>query len=217
MKGLTNLLLTIVVMSALYTESRAQTQEILGGNLLNGAITGSLLGAATMGLQNNDDFAPLRIGLGAGILGGVGIAFYDMASRPESGHLYVSGFINNGHNSSIIILLDTLYGTAGGALIGTAGMLIADRRVAEGLQYGASAGAWAGFAFGLFDAFFLADRNQGRAAQWPNRESLIELAHGNYHVGVLHPSLYLMPEAKNGSIRHQIEPGIGFLAFRMRF
>lgn len=170
------LLLTVLILSLLAVPSRtsAQTQEILGGNLLNGAINGAVLGAATMGLQNSDDFAPLRIGLGAGILYGVGMAAWDTTQRPSSGDLVIQGTFNQGRNSSIIILLDTMYGAAGGALIGMAGMLIADRPVSGGLQYGASAGAWAGFAFGLVDRFVLAERNRGGFALL-ERDALIEL------------------------------------------
>lgn len=208
-------LVLLLVLSLLFSESKAQTQEILGGNLLNGAITGSLLGTATMGLKNSDDFAPLRIGLGAGILGGAGLIAYDMSTRPSEGNLLVSGFFNEGNNSSIIILLDTVYGAAGGALVGLASMLIADRRVAEGLQYGASAGAWAGFAFGLVDAFFLADRNRDfSAAAILQRESLIAIDGEQYRLGILQPAAYIVSDLDNGSLTRRIEPALGMVSLR---
>lgn len=216
MKGLKLLMLTLLI-SSIYSESRAQTQEILGGNILNGAITGSMLGTATMGLQNSGDFAPLRIGLGAGILGGVGVAAYDMASKPEGTDLQVSGFFNSGSNTSILILLDTIYGAAGGALIGTASMLIADQRIAEGLQYGASAGAWTGFAFGLFDAFFLAEHSHRGYSDNLLRGSLIQIDQGAYRIKMMNPTLYLVSDIHNDQIQQRVEPALGVLSVKMHF
>lgn len=166
-------LILLLFLSTPPKPAHAQTQEILGGNLLNGAINGSLLGAAAMGLQNSDDFAPLRIGLGSGILYGVGMAAWDTSQRPETGDLVINGTFNQGRNSSVIILLDTMYGAAGGALIGMAGMLIADHPISDGLQYGASSGAWAGFAFGLVDRFVFVERNRSVASIF-DRNALIE-------------------------------------------
>ena len=131
----------------------AQTVDLLGGNVLNGAVTGTFLGVGVMGLQNSDDFAPLRIGLGAGILGGAGIAVYDISTLPQGQQFFISGLFNDGNNSSIIILLDTMYGAAGGAVLGTAVMLIQNKPIVEGLQYGGSAGVWAGFGLGLLMPF----------------------------------------------------------------
>lgn len=170
----TSILILILGFSFYSRPLHAQTQEILGGNLLNGAINGSILGAAAMGLQNSDDFSALRIGLGAGILYGVGMAAWDVTQRPPNGELVVRGTFNQGKNSSVIILLDTMYGAAGGALIGMAGMLIADQPISEGLQYGSSAGAWGGFAFGLVDRFLLATRGNRPLASLLNREALIQ-------------------------------------------
>lgn len=163
----------VLLLIATFQPAYAQTQEILGGNLLNGAINGSILGAAAMGLQNSDDFSSLRIGLGSGILYGVGMAAWDATQQPESGDLVIRGTFNQGRNSSVIILLDTMYGATGGALIGMAGMLIADQPVSSGLQYGASSGAWAGFAFGLVDRFILSERNRSVASIF-NRTAIIE-------------------------------------------
>src|SRR5690606_890679 len=99
--------LILLPLLLLFSEARAQTPQVLAGNLLNGALTGTMLGAATMGLQNSDDFSALRIGVGAGILGGAATAVYDLATLPRGEQLYVSGVFNDGYNSSILILLDT--------------------------------------------------------------------------------------------------------------
>ncbi|MEX0593474.1 MAG: hypothetical protein WD115_01765 [Balneolaceae bacterium] len=196
--------------------AHAQTQEILGGNLLNGAINGSLLGAAAMGLQNSDDFAPLRIGLGSGILYGVGMAAWDTTQRPENGDLVIPGTFNQGRNSSIIVLLDTIYGAAGGALIGMAGMLIADQPISEGLQYGSSSGAWAGFAFGLVDRFILAERNRAVASIF-NRNAIIELPRiAGWKAEMGKPDWVSRIHLSEQSLTRQIEPSWTFLALNWK-
>lgn len=208
------ILMLLICMSLLYSGSNAQTTELLGGNLLNGAITGSMLGVATMGLNDSGDFAPVRIGLGAGILGGAGVAVYDYATLPKGDHFFVSGVFNDGNNSSIIILLDTVYGTAGGALIGTASMLVADRKIVGGLQYGASAGAWAGFAFGLVDALLLSDRNRDFiSSDLLKRESFFSISSERYRIGMIQPAAYFNSEIIGNEIKTTIEPAVGVISF----
>jgi hypothetical protein len=139
--------------------SAAQAVNILGGNTLNGAVNGVVLGGATMALANNsDDFYPLQVGLGLGTLYGIGAAAYDIATG-KGRQVLVSGVFNDGNNSSIIVLMDTFYGAAGGALISLSISLISSDPILEGLQYGTAAGAYVGFAFGLFDSFVLAQRS----------------------------------------------------------
>lgn len=138
--------------------TKAQTIEVLAGNTLNGAMNGVILGGATMALQNSDDFAPVRIGVGLGTLYGIGIGVYDITRTSPGEQLYISGMFNDGTNTSIIVLLDTFYGAAAGAIIATSFTLIAKEPILDGLQYGASAGAWVGFGFGIFDAFVLAKK-----------------------------------------------------------
>lgn len=158
MRTLSALLLSLIVIFSGTETAKGQTIELLAGNTLNGAMNGTLLGGATMGLQNNDDFRPLQVGLGLGTLYGLGMGGYDIATG-EGQEVLVSGLFNDGNNTSIIVLLDTFYGAAAGAVVGTSIMLIADKSIVEGLQYGASAGAWAGFGIGLIDAFGFAERN----------------------------------------------------------
>lgn len=133
----------------------SQTIKLLAGNTLNGAVTGVGLGGAVMGLQNSDDFAPARIGVGAGTLFGIGVGFYDVTQVAKGEQFYISGTFNDGTNTSIIILLDTFYGAAAGAVIASSITLIGNKPIVDALQYGSSAGAWVGFGFGLIDAFAL--------------------------------------------------------------
>lgn len=133
-----------------------QPREIIGGNIVNTTMTGALLGAATLGLQGGTDYAPpLRVGVGVGILTGVALAGYDMVAFSANGSLLVEGTFISGNNTGLILLIDTIYGGLTGAVIGTAIILISNRSLVDGLQYGASIGAWAGFSYSLVDAFAL--------------------------------------------------------------
>lgn len=137
---------------------QAQSIELLGSSTLNGAMNGVLLGGATMALQNSNEYRPVEVGLGAGTLYGIGMGAYDMTQVDTGEQFYISGTFNDGTNRSILVLLDTIYGAAGGMVVGTSVTLIAQERIEKGLQYGAGAGAWLGFGFGLFDAFALSQR-----------------------------------------------------------
>ena len=139
-------------------KATAQTINTLGENTLNGALTGTLLGGASMALTDDTDFYPLQIGLGLGTLYGLGVGAYDLLQTGGNPGI-VSGIFNDGNNSTIIVLLDTFYGAAAGAVVATSVMLVANEPLVQGLQYGAGAGAIAGFGFGLFDTFVLADRS----------------------------------------------------------
>ena len=217
--GSTILLCAILLFTFSFQESaKAQTIDLLGGNVLNGAVTGTFLGVGVMGLQNSDDFAPLRIGLGAGILGGAGIAVYDIATLPQGQQFFISGLFNDGNNSSIIILLDTMYGAAGGAVLGSAVMLIQNKPIVEGLQYGGSAGAWAGFGLGLVDAFMLSERNRDFTAnKLLNRSSIIEFKTGGLDIGVGEPALYQTFSTGNQFMGYKINPGVKFLTIGNSF
>lgn len=209
-------LLLLIVLLLLNSESNAQAIELLGGNVLNGAVTGSMLGAATMGLQNSDDFTPLRIGVGAGTIAGAGIAIYDIASLPRGEQFFISGVFNDGNNTSIIILLDTFYGAAAGAILASAGMLIADKPIIDGLQYGSSVGAWAGFGFGLIDAFLIAQRNRDfMVANLLNQNSLIETNIANYEIGLVQPLLAATTDYSDGVVTTSFQPVMGVFSLRI--
>jgi len=199
-------------------KSHAQTGQLLGGNVLNGALTGTALGAATMGLQNSNDFAPLRVGLGAGILSGAGLAVYDIVTLPKGQEFFISGIFNDGNNSSVIILLDTFYGAAGGAVLGSAVMLIGNKPIVDGLQYGSSIGAWAGFGFGLFDSFVFAERNSDFvSSNLINRSSLIQFEQNNVEFGLVSPDLIAQKSLNSSELRYEISPALQVVSMKARF
>lgn len=203
----------LLLLSPSLKTAKAQTVDLLGGNVLNGAVTGTMLGIGVMGLQNSDDFSPLRIGLGAGILGGAGIAVHDIATLPQGQQFFISGLFNDGNNSSIIILLDTMYGAAGGAVLGTAVMMIQNKPLVDGLQYGGGAGVWAGFGLGLIDAFILSERNRDFTADaLINRSSVIEFETGGLDIGIGEPAIYKTFSTVNQSLGYKLNPGVKFLS-----
>jgi hypothetical protein len=211
MKGYITLLILISMMF-LSRVSSAQSIEVLGGNILNGAMTGSMLGAATMGLQNSNDFTPLRIGVGAGTIAGAGIGIYDIATLQRGEMFFISGIFNDGNNTSIIILLDTFYGAAAGAVLGSAGMLIADKPIVDGLQYGSSAGAWIGFTFGLVDAFGFAQRNRDFvSSNLLNKDALYETRLGNSTIGIGRPGVSSFTDISDGRMTTKYQPVMGVL------
>mgnify|MGYP001334330764 CR=1 FL=1 len=162
-------------------KATAQTINTLGENTLNGALTGTLLGGASMALTNDTDFYPLQIGLGLGTLYGLGVGAYDLL-QTGGNPIVISGIFNNGRNSTIIVLLDTFYGAAAGAVVATSVMLVANEPLVQGLQYGAGAGAIAGFGFGLFDTFVLADRLTTLTFMQPGTYKIPIQSEGNWQL-----------------------------------
>lgn len=217
-QNITILLLAISFAILTSFSAQAQTGKLLGGNVLNGAITGTALGAATMGITNNSDFTPLRVGLGSGILVGAGIALYDVATLPSGQEFFISGIFNDGNNTSIIILLDTMYGAAGGALIGSAVMLIGNKPIVEGLQYGASIGTFAGFGLGLLDGFIFAERNQDfLSSNLLQRDSLIEFTKQGVDFGLIQPKIYSFNQLSENKLSAEFEAGLQMLSISKRF
>ncbi len=219
MKRLSLLTIFLFLITVTVSEkTTAQTGSLLGGNVLNGALTGTALGAATMGLQNSNDFAPLRIGLGAGILAGAGIAAYDIITLPQGQEFFISGMFNDGNNSSVIILLDTFYGAAGGAILGSAVMLIGNKPIVGGLQYGSSIGAWAGFGLGLFDSFFYAERNSDFiSSNLLNRGSLIEIDREKFSVGLISPDVIAKKSLDSDRLKYDFAPALNMISVRAQF
>lgn len=187
-------------------QAKAQTIKVVGSNALNGTMNGVILGGATMALQNSDDFAPVRIGIGLGALYGIGIGVYDVTRTSSGEQLIVSGLFNDGTNTSIIVLLDTFYGAAAGAIIATSVTLIAKEPVLNGLQYGSSAGAWIGFGFGIFDAFVLskkATNTQSYASSSKSVNGLITLEDSSSKIqaGFLAPGYTTLTSINKKSIQ----------------
>ncbi|MDX1585714.1 MAG: hypothetical protein R3222_03185 [Balneolaceae bacterium] len=185
-----------LIFLAIPQKASSQTIKLLAGNTLNGAVTGVSLGGAVMGLQNSDDFAPARVGVGAGTLFGIGVGFYDVSQVAKGEQFYISGTFNDGTNTSIIVLLDTFYGAAAGAIVASSITLIANKPIVDALQYGSSAGAWVGFGFGLIDAFALSkgpgDYTATASTSYKaNAEGLLSYTSKkeNFGIGLVNPSL----------------------------
>jgi hypothetical protein len=152
------ILLLLTVMVPLNAET--QTLKVAAGNTLIGTANGALLGLSYMGLSNEANLAPVRFGVGAGTLYGMGIGLSDAIEYDRMGFYSIEGLFNTTEYTSLIVLFDTFYGGATGGVLGMAIGLMVNAHVGEFLRYGASTGAFAGFAFGLFDAFYL-NREQG--------------------------------------------------------
>lgn len=131
-------------------KSSAQGLRIIASNTALGALEGAMLGGASMALANSNDWRPMRFGIGAGTIAGLGFGIYDLTQN-SSGSSPVRGVFNQANYTTQIIVMDTFYGAVIGTLVGMAVTLILDEKVIYGMQYGVGVGTWAGFAFGLVD------------------------------------------------------------------
>lgn len=185
--------LLLFLSSLLGSPAYAQENDrnlILASDLVNTTLNGAMLGSAVMGLQNSTEYKdPLRIGVGLGMLAGVGLAAYDLIQL-ENGRDLVHGTFISGNNSSVVLIIDTIYGAVAGSVIGTAIILVANEPLTDGLQYGASLGAWAGFGFGLLDTFVLS-RNRTMSPMGGQFDSAIT-QHGLFS----RPGVDLGPESR---------------------
>ncbi len=200
---------------------KAQSIELLGGSTLNGAMNGVIAGGATMALQNSNEFRPVEIGLGAGTLYGIGLGAYDMSQIDNGEQFYISGTFNDGTNRSILVLLDTIYGAAGGMIVGTSVTLILQERIAKGLQYGAGAGAWVGFGFGLIDAFAIAEhpanmqtsvdesqQSVGGLLTYQNAQQSVEL-------GMINPEIIKQKQLTTSQITNSYSPAVNVVELQV--
>lgn len=223
MKGFRNLLLLISIFFFIFQQqSFAQKIEILAGNTFNGAMNGAMLGGATMALQNSNDIAPVRFGVGLGTIAGMGIGVYDMAQVQKGEKFFISGTFNDGNVTSIIILLDTFYGGVAGSLVGTAITLMSNQPVVEGLQYGSGAGLWAGFGFGLLDAFALSKPQNGMvsANQTSHKTAnglLTYKADTGMSIGFVSPQYYQTKTIRNSHPATRGGLGINFVNLNYNF
>jgi hypothetical protein len=220
MRTFIGFLLCFVMLNLGAPSAKAQTIELLAGNTLNGAVNGSLLGGAVMALNNDTDFGPLRVGLGLGTLYGIGVGAYDVATSGGQ-QLMVSGTFNDGNNTSILVLLDTFYGAAGGAVIASSVMLIANKPLVDGLKYGAATGAWVGFGVGLIDAFMLSKRITPTTASLKTKsqtaDGLVALRFDKASVGLIHPSIITTYSSKGAEMSRDFTPTVNLLNVRLNF
>ncbi len=215
------LLLFILPVFSQQTHAQSYTIEILGGNVLNGILQGAALGGATMAITDDANLAPVRVGVGFGILYGVGVGVFDV-SKAKGQKLLVQGSFNNGHNTAIIVLLDTGYGAAAGGIIATAAMLVANEPILDGLQVGVGIGAYAGFGFGIFDAFVLSSRGPAPVAMLDRSkdvQGLITMANANNNVqmGLLSPAVYNDIRIRGNDILSTPQFGVNALNLKIRF
>jgi hypothetical protein len=92
-------------------------------------------------------------------------------------------------------------------------MLIQNKPIVEGLQYGGSAGVWAGFGMGLIDAFLLSERNSDFTAHaMLNRSSVIEFETSGMDIGIGAPALYQTFSTGGQSMGYKLNPGVKFLS-----
>ena len=183
-----------------------------------GALTGTALGTATMLIKDESSFSNLEVWAGMGILGGAGIAVYDLTTATPGQDLVINGFFNEANNSSFIILLDTVYGAGVGAVIGSATALIGTNSLIDGVLSGAGYGAWIGFGFGLFDSLLLAGRTTDvNAGRFLNNESLFTLNHHNFKLNLIQPDLVFYHNLGNNTLTMEIEPVLNVLSVKKTF
>lgn len=221
MRRFSSLLLILFLSVIPLSQVKAQTVELVAGNVLNGAIQGTLLGGASMAVTNDTDFAYLRVGIGLGTLYGIGIAAYDL-SYGGGREILVSGLFNDATNSSAIVLLDTFYGAALGSVIVTSVMLVANEPIVQGLQYGAGIGAWVGFGFGLFDAYALSQRSTSPlipSATGPTSASgLVGVSFSNgTSFGFINPSLKKTLIPSSNGPQAKLATALDFVNFKINF
>lgn len=213
----------IFLLSSIFIQTaQSQTIELVAGNTLNGTMNGVALGGAVMALQNSNDLAPVRVGVGAGTLYGIAIGVYDVSTVNSGQQFYISGTFNDGTNTSILILLDTFYGAASGAVIASSISLIAKESIVDALRYGSGVGAWAGFGFGLIDAFVLSSRPGSQIATGTtNRQQATGLltyrnSKSNLELGLISPSLTEVRTISATDISSSITPSLDVLQLNIR-
>lgn len=158
MKRLTTLLAVFVILLSFSKPTCAQSGKILALDTIIGAVNGSGLGLATMAITDDSHLGPVRVGFGAGTLYGLGLGIYDVTQQAGSGYM-ISGAFSSATNTAQIVAMDTFYGGLTGGIVGFAISLIGNTDMVKGLQYGAGYGTWAGFGFGLIDAFVISKQS----------------------------------------------------------
>jgi hypothetical protein len=174
-----------------------------------------------MALNNSTDFSPLRVGVGLGTLYGIGTGAYDVAASGGQ-QLIVSGLFNDGNNTSIIVLLDTFYGAAAGAIITTSIMLVAEKPLVEGLQYGSAIGAWVGFGVGVIDAFALSERKTPPSAAYltpsNSADGLVGIQFNEKtSIGLVSPSVIQTLRTNQTGLNTKINASVDLLNLKVSF
>ena len=175
-----------------------------------------------MALQNSKALDPVRFGVGLGTLGGLGIGAHDVAQASEGERYLIDGTFNTGHATTVIILLDTIYGGATGILVGSAINLMADEPLVNGVQYGVGAGCWGGFLFGLVDALYLSstrtqpisafnlNEKDDASSQW------LTINQEQTRLSFLQPNFYSYKTLDANTIRYESGLSISMVEFSVR-
>jgi|GEM_PF-2275897 len=139
----------------------AQPIKTMSQSVLNGALTGATVSAANWMVQNDGSKLTLddvSFGVGAGLLGGIGIGLLDVIQSSGNSDYAVKGVFNVSRNRTGLILLDTYYGAGAGLILSSAFTLMSDDKSWGNLREGVGVGAWFGFGFGLVDALVLSKK-----------------------------------------------------------
>lgn len=224
------IILSSLILLTIFAEAaHSQSLRIVTVNTFTGTLTGGALGGSVLLLQdhrdeNGDmdiDWQPLRFGVGAGTLMGLGTGFYDLYQKTGDSDFYIDGLINSAGSTGTIILLDTFYGMVTGAIVGSAiSLMTKDHIINKGLRYGVGIGAWCGFAFGLIDAFAISstqhydDFYDGFGLNHGLQTSGFIQIHGrsnNYALGLINPVIINEIKVTNdGFLNSRSKPGIEF-------
>lgn len=136
----------------------AQPIKTMTQSVLNGALTGATVSTANWMVQNDGSKLTLddiSFGVGAGILGGIGIGLLDVVQSAGNTDYAVKGIFNVSRNRTGLVALDTFYGAGAGLILSSAFTLMSEDKSWGNLREGVGVGAWFGFGFGLVDALVL--------------------------------------------------------------
>lgn len=224
-------LLFFFITTNLVQTVNAQSVQIFTSSTLNGALNGITLGAASMFVtnakvnapfnKNLDDLYPIQLGLGLGTIYGIGLGAYDVVSG-EGRNILVSGFFNDGKNSSIIVLMDTFYGATTGGLIAMSLSLVVKEPLFDAAKYGIGLGAFVGFGFGIIDISVLAERStepvsmQNTSSTIAGGLASISFKNGT-SIGVLNPSIFNNLELTSTRFSRKYNPSVDLINLKFNF
>jgi hypothetical protein len=137
---------------------QAQPIKTMTQSVFNGAATGATIATANWMVQNDGSKLTLddvSFGIGAGLLGGIGVGLIDVFQSSGDSDYAVKGVFNVSRNRTGLILLDTYYGAGAGLILSGAFTLMSDNKSWDNLREGIGVGAWFGFGFGLVDGLIL--------------------------------------------------------------
>lgn len=200
--------------------SQAQVLKVLASDTFIGIFNGALLGAGTMALSNNGDAAPLRYGVGFGTLYGLSMGAVDVSSIKTGKSYTRESTLNTTGTSAQIILMDTFYGGAAGVVVGFAISLIANQPIAKGLQYGSASGVWAGFGFGVMDAFYLSKPTSTPTSsnmQSSGHSGLLTIGNAKTSVSFIQPVTILTTEPTSHGLERKLHAGLQVADLRISF